>query len=86
MEVEFLNNDLVDLQFTVPLTERVIVKRIDGQLHYSYPPEPQLTEQFPSTRVQLMANGEVVAEWDSPAPVGTDIETPHPGRRPLDAC
>lgn len=82
IELDILDNDKVDLELTVPVTERVIVKREGGQLHYSYPPEPQQTDHWPGGPMQLLANGEVVAAWVSGAPLGTELETPHPVRRP----
>lgn len=84
-EAEFLDNERTDLQFTLPLTERVIVKLIDGQLHYSYPPEPTLADAQPAGLIQLMLKDEVIAEWQSGEPGGADIETPHLTRRPC-AC
>ncbi len=69
-EADVLSNKAVDLSITLPLTERVIVKRQDdGTLQVTRPPEPQLDEPFEATSWQLTdAAGEVLAEWDSPAP------------------
>lgn len=40
-EADILGNDKVDLSITMPLTERVIVKRLpDDSLEVSHPPEP----------------------------------------------
>ncbi|AVO55735.1 phage tail protein [Pseudomonas mendocina] len=40
-EADILANDLVDLSITLPLTERVIVKRLpDDSLEVTHPPEP----------------------------------------------
>ncbi|MBK1757961.1 MAG: phage tail protein, partial [Escherichia coli] len=45
------------------LTERTLVKEVDGALHVSYAPEPPLPE--PVTRpVELYVNGELVSKWD----------------------
>ncbi len=40
-EADILGNDKVDLSITLPLTERVIVKRLpDDSLEVTHPPEP----------------------------------------------
>lgn len=83
-EAEFLDLERTDLQFTLPLTERVIVKRVDGKLHYRYPPEPALIDPEPAGLVQLMLKDEVIAEWHSGEATGADIATPIPSRRPCD--
>lgn len=80
-EADILDNSKVDLSITLPLTERVIVKRMDdGTLQVDHPPEPQLDEFFPAGPWQLFGNGELLAEWDSTQGMGTDIASPHPGR------
>lgn len=44
-EAELLDNSKYDLNFKIPLTERVIVKKLqNGKLEISYPGEPQYTE------------------------------------------
>jgi len=79
-EADILDNSKVDLSITLPLTERVIVKRLDdGTLHIEHPPEPQLDAFLPAGPWQLIADGEVLAEWESTAGTGTDIASPHPG-------
>lgn len=78
-EADILADDLVDLAITLPLTERVIVKRQAGAAHsIEHAAEPQLTEHWPVTAMQLYAGSELLAEWNSAPPVGVDIETPHP--------
>lgn len=78
-EADILADDLVDLSITLPLTERVIVKRQEGAAHsIQHAPEPPLTDHWPVTTMQLYADGVLLAEWDSAPPVGVDIETPHP--------
>lgn len=78
-EADILADDLVDLAITLPLTERVIVKRQEGAAHsIEHAAEPQLTEHWPVTAMQLYAGSELLAEWNSAPPVGVDIETPHP--------
>ena len=81
-EADILDNSKVDLSITLPLTERVIVKRMDdGTLQVDHPPEPQLDEFFPAGPWQLFGNGELLAEWDSIEGIGTDIASPHPRPR-----
>ncbi|TBU71006.1 phage tail protein [Phytopseudomonas daroniae] len=78
-EVDVLDTSKVDLSLTLPLSERIIVKKQpDGTLHIEHPDEPQLTPHLPQTTVQLIGQGQVLAEWQSGEPVGVDIETPHP--------
>ena len=80
-QVEILNTDLVDMSIKLPLTERVIVKSVadgSGVLQVSHPAEPQLTEQLPAGPWQLYAGDELIAEWTSAAPTGSEMETPFP--------
>lgn len=80
-QVEILNNDQVDMSIRLPLTERVIVKPASdgsGVLQVSHPEEPQLTEQLPAGPWQLYAGDELIAEWTSTAPTGSDLESPFP--------
>lgn len=69
-EADILDNKKVDLSITLALTERVIVKRLaDGQLQVTHPAEPAVDQPFEAGRWQLTdADGNVMAEWDSPAP------------------
>lgn len=68
-EADILDNSKVDLSITLPLTERVIVKRMaDGQLQVDHPAEPMIDEPFDAEHWQLTdAAGNVLAEWDNPA-------------------
>ncbi len=79
-EADILADDLVDLSITLPLTERVIVKRQQGAAHsIEHAPEPQLTAQLPATAFQLYAGTELLAEWTSAEPNGgAALATPHP--------
>ncbi|SFT48961.1 phage tail protein [Pseudomonas marincola] len=46
-EVDVIDENQVDMSLTLPLTERVIVKRLeDGTLQITHPEEPQLEETF----------------------------------------
>lgn len=69
-EADILDNKKVDLSFTLPLTERVIVKKQgDGQLLITHPPEPQPDEPYEATEWELEdGDGNVLANWTSPAP------------------
>ena len=80
-EADILDNSKVDLSITLPLTERVIVKRMpDGTLHVDHPQEPQLEPHFPAGHWELYAEGMLIAEWDSIEGVNGDIASPHPKR------
>ncbi|RMT70248.1 hypothetical protein ALP29_03633 [Pseudomonas syringae pv. avii] len=82
-EADVLDNSKVDLSLSLPLTERVVVKKqADGTFQVSHPEEPQYTEYEESGPIQLFANGELVAEWQPAPPVdGMALATPHPRRR-----
>lgn len=67
-EADILDNSKVDLSITLPLTERVIVKRLDDGTHQvSHPAEPVVDDelfQVPVMRVET-PEGELIAEWGS---------------------
>lgn len=76
-EVDVLDNSKVDMALSLPLTERVLVKRQEnGQLLITHVAEPQYTEQLPAQNYQIVADGEVLAEWTSAEPTGMVLETP----------
>ena len=56
----------MDLSITLPLTERVIVKRqADGTLQVTHPAEPVVDDELflvPAMRVET-PDGELLAEW-----------------------
>ncbi|MBD9478516.1 phage tail protein [Pseudoxanthomonas sp. PXM02] len=69
-EAEVLANDKVDLELTLPLTERVGVhKQEDGTVHVEHYPEPEIPGDYPPRHWQLyLRPGEIlIAEWDAPA-------------------
>lgn len=70
-DAEVLANDLVDIEISLPLTERVIVNRQEnGTLSINHPAEPQLDPFLPAGTYQLIAaNGDIAAEWQSTEPV-----------------
>ncbi|GGE50603.1 tail protein [Halopseudomonas oceani] len=67
---EVLANDLVDIEISLPLTERAIVRaEPGGELSVSHPPEPQQEPFLPAGTYQLRdASNELLAEWQSGAP------------------
>jgi len=57
------DDDSLELSISLALTERILVKELDDELHAEYAPEPQPPE--PVTRpMQLYVHGELVSEWD----------------------
>ncbi len=66
-EAEVLANDKVDVELTLPLTERVGVHRHDnGEVHVEHYAEPEIEAPLPPRHWQLLVDGEVAAEWDAP--------------------
>jgi hypothetical protein len=67
-EADILDNSKVDLSITLPLTERVIVKRLDdGTLQVSHPAEPVVDDELfllPTLRIET-TDGELIAELGS---------------------
>jgi len=70
-EAVLLDNRSVDLSITLPITERVIVKRKDdGALDISFPDEPQYETATEPKLFKLIdrKTSEVLAEWMSSEP------------------
>lgn len=70
-ETVVLDNGTVDLALTLPLTERVIVKRNDdGTLNVSFPDEPQYDKALPSQLFKMIDSKteQTLAEWMSYQP------------------
>ncbi len=70
-ETVVLDNGTVDLALTLPLTERVIVKRNDdGTLSVSFPDEPQYDKALPSQLFKMIDSKtrQTLAEWQSAEP------------------
>lgn len=62
-EAEILGKT-VDFAITIPLTERVIVKNVDGVQTVTHAAEPQLEEQLDITSLQiLLADGTLLDTW-----------------------
>ncbi|HDT5144873.1 TPA: phage tail protein [Klebsiella michiganensis] len=59
-----INNDSsIDVSISLLLTERTLVKEVDGALHVENIPEPPPPE--PVTRpVEMWSGGELVSKWD----------------------
>lgn len=70
-ETVLLDNHTVDFSLTLPLTERVIVKRQpDGSMDVNFPDEPQYETATKVQPFKLFDNktGELLAEWMSAEP------------------
>lgn len=80
-EADIIDRSKVDMAITLPLTERVVVKRqADGTYQVSHAPEPQYTEYQEPATWQVFAGGELLAEWQSgSAGDALALETPQPG-------
>lgn len=82
-EADIIDNSKVDLSLTLPLTERVVVKKQgDGTYNMTHATEPQYTP-YPDIDgpIQVFNNGELVAEWPAPVTVdGMALASPHPQR------
>ncbi|ENA26306.1 hypothetical protein HMPREF1487_09684 [Pseudomonas sp. HPB0071] len=81
-EVDILDHSKVDMAITLPLTERVIVKKQDnGTYSIEHAGEPQYTEAEAAGNYQVYAGGELLAEWQTPDGSETlALETPMPKR------
>ncbi|MBK0062622.1 MULTISPECIES: phage tail protein [unclassified Acinetobacter] len=67
-EADLLDNHKVDLAITIPLTERVIVKRDKNNvMTIDHPPEPYISKTEPGQEVTLIdqSSGEPLAVWQS---------------------
>lgn len=66
-EAEVLANDKVDVELTLPLTERVGVHRADdGRVDVEHYPEPAIEQPLPARRWRLYLRDTLMAEWDAP--------------------
>ncbi|MGY2799256.1 hypothetical protein ACVWV0_003432 [Ewingella americana] len=57
------NDNSFDISINLQLTERVIVKQLDGGLHVNHLPEPPLPEDVEKPR-ELYLRGELVSQWN----------------------
>ena len=62
-KADVISDNTIDLSIDLQLTERVIVKDIDGALHVDHVPEPQEPENDP-TPTRLYAGGQLVSDWN----------------------
>jgi hypothetical protein len=66
-EADILDKHKVDLSMTLPLSERVIVKILDGELHIEHADEPpMIADAFEAQSWQLYVGGELVVAWNNP--------------------
>lgn len=81
-EVDLLDRAKVDMAITLPLTERVIVKREDdGSFNVTHAEEPQYEDYAEQGPVTVYADGEPLVSWQPPAPPDSmALTTPHPKR------
>lgn len=82
-EADVIDANKVDLSLTLPLTERVVVrKQTDGTYDVSHPAEPQYTPQIEvEGNIDIYAGGELLTSWPAPQPADVLLlETPFPKR------
>lgn len=79
-EADILDAGKVDLSLNLPLTERVVVKGTpETGFEVSHPAEPGYTPYQDHGRIELHANGELLAAWQPPVPPdGMALVSPHP--------
>src|SRR5476649_1081908 len=61
-KVDVLSDTLSDISVDLQLTERVIVKEINGALHIDHAPEPSLPENI-TRPIELYVNKKLVGRW-----------------------
>jgi len=83
-EAELIDNSKYDINFQIPLTERVVVKKnSEGKLELSYPAEPQYTQFEKPTNVILTdSSGHELASWTTPEKEGWSMAFAPPGKNP----
>ena len=83
-EAELIDNSKYDINFKIPLTERVVVKKnSDDKLELSYPGEPQYTALEPATDFTVLdPTGNVLASWTTTEKEGWSLDMPPTGRNP----
>lgn len=83
-EAELIDNSKYDINFQIPLTERVIVKKnAEGKLEISYPAETQYTQFEKPTNVTLTdSSGQELASWTTAEKEGFSMAFMPPGRNP----
>lgn len=61
-EVDIISDTLIDISIKLQLTERVIVRHVDGALHVDRVPEPPLPDNDEAPK-QLYLAGQLISEW-----------------------
>lgn len=61
-EVDIISDTLIDISIKLQLTERVIVRQVDGALHVDRVPEPPLPDNGEAPK-QLYLAGQLISEW-----------------------
>lgn len=61
-EVDIISDTLIDISIKLQLTERVIVRKVDGALHVDRVPEPPLPDNDEPPK-QLYLAGQLISEW-----------------------
>lgn len=82
-EADVIDHSKVDMSVTLPLTERVLVKKqADGTYDVKHAAEPQYTPYEEITGpIQVFSGGELIAEWSAPLPPDAmALASPHPQR------
>ena len=69
-EADVIDQSKVDMSLSLPLTERVIVKKqADGTYDIKHAAEPQYSPyEVIDGPIQVFAGGQLLAEWQSPPP------------------
>lgn len=83
-EAELIDNSKYDINFKIPLTERVIVNQNDeGKLVLSYPSEPQYTNFESATEFSVLdPAGNTLAAWTTVEKEGWSLDMPVTGKNP----
>lgn len=83
-EAELIDNSKYDINFQIPLTERVVVKKNnDGKLELSYPGEPQYSTFDPPRIISVMdPTGIELATLTTVEKQGWSLDMPPTGKNP----
>ncbi|WP_347453654.1 phage tail protein [Acinetobacter thermotolerans] len=83
-EAEMIDNHKCDIQFQIPLTERVIVKKLEnGQFDISYPGEPTYTELEPAQVISVRDTNDIeLTTIETANKTGWSLDMPPTGRNP----
>lgn len=83
-EAELIDNSKYDINFQIPLTERVVVKKNDdGKLELSYPGEPQYsTFDHPKIISVMDPTGNELTTLTTVEKEGWSLDMPPTGRNP----